>query len=68
MEANMIDNLIMVAVGIVATLMGFGKIPVSKNALKNREYLEKYGKLVRVCGILLIVIGVVLSIANSYGR
>ena len=62
----MIDNLIMVAVGILATFVGFGKISVSKNALKNQEYLEKYGNLIRVCGILLISIGVLLTILNVF--
>jgi len=64
----MIDNLITVAIGIVATLMGFGRIPVSKNALKNKEYLEKYGKLIRVCGIILIVTGLLLTFSNAFVR
>jgi len=64
----MIDNLIMVAFGILGTLMGFGKIPVSKNALKNEEYLKKYGKIIRVCGIALIGIGVLLAISNVFVR
>jgi len=62
----MIDNLIMIVVGIVATLMGFGKIPVSKNALKNEEYLKKYGNLIRVCGILLLVIGLLLMVLPRF--
>jgi uncharacterized protein YjeT (DUF2065 family) len=64
----MSDDLIMVAFGILATLMGFGKIPVSKNALKNHEYLKKYGNLLRVCGIVLIGAGVLLAISNAFVR
>jgi hypothetical protein len=62
----MIDNLIMIAFGILGTLVGFGKIQVSKNALKNQEYLKKYGNLIRVCGIVLIGIGVLLTILRLF--
>ena len=62
----MIDNFIMVAFGILATLVGFGKIPASKNALKNQEYLKKYGILIRVCGIALTGIGVLLAISKAF--
>lgn len=64
----MMDNLIMVAFGILVALMGFGKIPVGKNALKNQEYLKKYGNLLRVCGIILIGTGVLLVISNVFVR
>ena len=64
----MIDNLLTAAFGILIALMGFGKIPVSKNPVKNQEYLNKYGKLLRVGGIILIVIGLFLAISSVVGR
>ena len=57
----MIDNLITIALGILVTLMGFGKILISKDAAKNQEYLNKYGTLLRVGGIFVIVLGIVLA-------
>ncbi len=64
----MLDNVITAALGILLALMGVGKIPISKNALKNQEYLDKYGMLPRVGGIVLIVMGVVLAISNALAR
>ena len=64
----MIDNLLTAAFGILLALMGFGRIPISKNALKNQEYLNKYGIILRACGIILIVIGFLLAISNVFVR
>lgn len=56
----MFDNLLMAALGILSVLMGYGKIPVSKIASKNQEYLNKYGTLLRVCGFILMGAGVLM--------
>jgi cell division protein FtsX len=64
----MLDNLLTAALGILVTLMGFGKIPVSKNTEKNREYLDKYGAILRIGGIMLIVIGLLLAISTFFRR
>ena len=64
----MIDNLITIALGILVTLMGFGKVRLSKNEEKNREYLDKYGMILRIGGIVLIVIGGFLAISNAPAR
>ena len=60
----MFDSLLTVAFGILLALMGFGKVPVSKNSSKNEEYLKKYGKVLRVGGIILAIIGIVLSFSR----
>jgi hypothetical protein len=64
----MFDNLLMVALGILSVLMGYGKVAVSKNASKNEEYLKKYGTLLRVCGIILISAGVLLVTSHLFFR
>lgn len=64
----MIDNVITIALGILVALMGFGKVRLSKNDEKNREYLDKYGMILRIGGIVLIVIGAFLAIANVLSR
>ncbi len=60
----MFDTLITIALGLLVLLMGLGKIPVSMNPGKNQEYLNKYGMLLRVGGIVLIVVGLLLTISN----
>jgi len=64
----MFDNLLTAALGILVTLMGFGKIPVSKNAEKNREYLDKYGVFLRIGGIMLVAIGLLLAASTFIVR
>jgi hypothetical protein len=68
MEVTMFDDLLTAALGILVALMGFGKIPISKNIEKNQEYLGKYGGFLRIGGIILIVIGALLALSNLFVR
>ena len=63
----MIDNIITIALGILVALMGFGKVRVSKDAVKNQEYLDKYGKFLRIGGIILIAVGLFMAIGTCMG-
>ncbi len=47
-----------IAVGVLLSLYGFGKIQASKNSEKNKEWLSKYGKFLKIVGPCLIVIGI----------
>ena len=60
----MINGLIMIAAGIFAILASSGKIQLSKDPDKNSEYLARYGTLIRVLGVVLIVIGAITFIAT----
>ena len=64
----MFDNLITAALGVLVLLMAYGKIPVSKDAEKNQEYLNKYGRYLRIGGIVLIIIGAILAIVSLFSR
>jgi len=54
------------ALGVLATLMGYGKIPMSKDPVKNEEYLQKIGKILRICGIIMIVAGLFLAVSKVF--
>jgi hypothetical protein len=62
----MVDNLLMIGFGILVALMGYGKIPVSKDPSKNTEYLDKFGKFLRVGGLILTAFGLLLAIAGFF--
>ena len=57
----MIDGLITIAFGAFALMASYGKIQLSKNSEKNSEYLAKYGTLLRILGIILIVVGIIMA-------
>ncbi len=61
----MVDILIMIAIGIWSTLVGFGKLQLSKNSDANDEYLKKYGIIFRIGGITMCVIGILLIIIKQ---
>ena len=61
----MIDNIITIAIGVWAALVGYGKVPLSKNPDANSGLLKKYGMAFRIGGIVLIVIGVVFIVARQ---
>jgi hypothetical protein len=56
----MIDNLLMVAFGVLGVLVGYGKIRISKDPAANAQYLKKYGTVFRIAGFVLIVCGLAL--------
>ena len=62
----MIDDLIGIALGILVTLMGFGKINVSKDPVKNQEYLARYGIVLRVGGIVLCAVSFLLFVKDIF--
>jgi pyridoxal biosynthesis lyase PdxS len=56
----MIDNLLMVAFGVLGVLVGYGKIRISKDPAANAQHLKKYGTVFRIAGFVLIVCGLAL--------
>ena len=46
--------------GIYATLCAFGFIQASKSKEKNAEWLKKYGVMLKICGPLCIIFGIVM--------
>jgi hypothetical protein len=50
----------MILLGAYFTLIGMGKVAVSKNAEKNAEWLGKYGKFFKISGPIMVVCGGVL--------
>jgi hypothetical protein len=60
----MIDALLTNAFGILINLTSFGKIDVSKDRLRNQEYLNGDGMVLRVGGIVLIAVG--CSLADEF--
>lgn len=68
MLAQYIDSIIMLFVGAYACAVGFGAMPApSKDPAAGQQWLERYGKLFRIIGPLLVVISLVLA-AGKYFR
>ena len=51
------DGLFEVAIGLYFTLVGFGVVGASKNAEKNKEWLQKYGVFLKVVAPLVLLYG-----------
>ncbi len=60
----MIQNGIMIVIGLWFLLIGLGKAKVSKNEAANAEFLSKWGKFFTIAGPTLIIIGVALLVAE----
>jgi len=54
---NLIDGVISIAGGIYAYLAVIGKIQISKDAVKSRLWIEKYGPIIKILAPLLVLIG-----------
>lgn len=51
------------AFGVYFTLVGLGKVAVSKCAEKNAEWVAKYGTFFKVGGPIMLVCGAVMLLA-----
>lgn len=62
----MIDNILTASLGILLIVAGYGKVPLSKNPAKNQEYLNKYGAILRIGGIVMTTIGILLAVVKLF--
>ncbi len=52
------EGFIPLAIGIYASLLGFGVVTLNADPEKNRLWLEKHGLLLKICGPASAVFGV----------
>jgi hypothetical protein len=50
--------------GVYFTLIGFGKVAISKNAESNADWLSRYGKLFKIFGPIFVVGGAIRLLLN----
>ncbi|MBC8372990.1 MAG: hypothetical protein H8E53_05300 [Planctomycetes bacterium] len=53
-------GIVMIIFGAYFTLIGLGKVAVSKKAEKNTEWLNKYGMFLKIAGPIMVVCGGIL--------
>ena len=56
---DLVLGCVSIILGIYVFLVATGVVRVSKNAEKNEQWRKKYGKLMLVCSILIVLNGVV---------
>jgi uncharacterized membrane protein len=61
---QLIDVLISVGLGVYFILAGMGIIRVSKNPKRQEEWKNKYGRLMGICGAVIIVFRILGSISQ----
>jgi hypothetical protein len=57
-EADMIDGVISIAGGIYAYLVATGKIKINNIEKKPEEWKNRYGKLLKIFSVFLVLFGV----------
>ena len=68
MLASYIDQIIMFCVGLWATAVGFGYLPMpAKDPAARLQWQARFGTLLKWIGPLLLGISVVLAVAKSGG-
>jgi hypothetical protein len=65
--AGYIDQIIMFAVGVYGTSVGFGWLPSPAPRMSAEDWQRRYGRLFKVIGPLLIVVSLLLAI-GQYAR
>jgi hypothetical protein len=59
-----IDGIIFIALGAWVSLVGLGKVRVSKNPEAGAAWLAKWGIVFRIGGPIMIVVGIVKIVAS----
>ena len=54
---ELIDGTISILGGVYVFLAAIGKLPMSKDEQKSQEWIEKYGRTMKIAGPLLILFG-----------
>ena len=60
----LINGVFLLAAGLFAVLVSYGKVNISKDRTANAQYIGKYGGLFRIVGIVMIVCGVALAVSG----
>ncbi len=55
----MISAIAVLTFGIYFTLVGFGRVATSKDAEANARFVAKYGKHLKVAGVIALATGVI---------
>jgi hypothetical protein len=66
--AQMIDGIIFVIMGVWILLIGLGKARVSKNPEATAPWLKKWGVVLRICGPIMALAGIVGIVADLARR
>ena len=68
MLAAYIDSIIMFAVGVYATGVGFGQLaPPTKDVTAGRQWLARYGNWFRILGPIMMLIALILAYGQAAG-
>jgi len=62
----MTDAIFFILLGGYISLIAFEKVQASKNSEKNQEWLEKYGKFLKIAGPSLIILGIVRFVMDKF--
>lgn len=54
-----IDGIFNIAIGLFCFLVASGNVQVSKDPEKGALWLQKYGKLIKICGVFLLIFGII---------
>jgi hypothetical protein len=69
MLAQYIDSIIMLLIGAYACSVGYGAMaPPSRDPVAGQQWLDRYGRMFRIIGPLLIVIAVILAASRYFAR
>jgi len=64
----MIDGIVFVIMGVWALLIGLGKARVSKDPKAGGAWLKTWGRVLRICGPLMALAGIVKIVADVVRR
>jgi hypothetical protein len=64
-SGQIIDVLISIAIGGYCILTGMGIVRVSKNPERQEEWTEKYGTLMTVLGVVIVILRIFLVMTSG---
>ena len=68
MLADYIESIMMLAVGAYATAVAFGRLPPpTKDVPSGRQWLDRYGSLLRIIGPMVMLIAMILAGSHAAG-
>jgi len=62
MLADNMDRIIQLAIGILGTLIGYGKITIISDPEKNKQFMMRASKPLKIIGPILIVVSLAMIV------
>ncbi len=67
MYAIIINGIIEISLGVMMLLFAYGVIPVNPgNQEKSEQWRKKFSKLMKVCGYVIIFLGIMQTVMKAY--